>query len=276
MNTWAYDIGNWYPEEGSPYIGNGWIGGNIPLNGHGGEGNRHLAAMAANYMGRDETYRAVPHWLNVDIRFDGKPVKAWFFDFHKVLDLKTGVFLTEYLDGEKNVRVSCETFCHRGEAPLAAYRLVVKALKPGLQLDRGLVDADFVALAPEGHVQMLDGHRADGRAGEGQAARNVLGQRCDGGGADLQFQAERKTVVGDHRGGGGLEFVGKQIEEGVGRERIEQMGGNRLMGQIVPAGQAEDVVPLVDLQVRQLDLTVFQGQIQVELVEPHAAHFAAG
>lgn len=131
MDTWAYDIGNWYPEEGSPYIGNGWIGGNIPLNGHGGEGNRHLAAMAANYMGRDETYRAVPHWLNVDIRFDGKPVKAWFFDFHKVLDLKIGVFLTEYLDGEKNVRVSCETFCHRGEAPLAAYRLVVKALKPG-------------------------------------------------------------------------------------------------------------------------------------------------
>ena len=131
MNTWTYDIGCWYPEEGSPFIGNGWIGGNIPLNGHGGSDNRYIATVAANYQGADEINRAVPHWLNVDVCFEGKPVKAWFFDFRKVLDLKSGVFMTEYLDSEKNVRVTTETFCHRRESPLAAYRLTVRAIKPG-------------------------------------------------------------------------------------------------------------------------------------------------
>lgn len=131
MNTWTYDIATWYPAEAVPYIGNGWIGGSVPLNGHGGADNRLAASLAANYMGKEERFAGVPHWLNAGVRFNGKPVAPSFFHFHKVLDMRAGTFLTEYTDTTGALRVACETFCHRGDAPLAAYRLTVTALKPG-------------------------------------------------------------------------------------------------------------------------------------------------
>lgn len=131
MNTWTYDIGNWQPEEGSPYIGNGWIGGNIPLNGHGGSGNVYAAALAANYMGPEEIFTMVPHWLNVRLGFDGRPVLPAFVNFHRVLNLREGTFLTAYTDADACVRVQTETFCHRGDSALCFYRITVTALKAG-------------------------------------------------------------------------------------------------------------------------------------------------
>ena len=141
MNTWTYDIGNWYPEEGSPFIGNGWIGGNIPLNGHGGADNAYAASLAANYMGPGETFAMVPHWLNVRLVFNGQPAHPQFRHFHKVLDLRNGTFLTEYIDADGSLRVATETFCHRGEAALCAYRIRVTALRGGTLVLTALLDS---------------------------------------------------------------------------------------------------------------------------------------
>lgn len=174
MNTWTYDIGNWYPEEGSPYIGNGWIGGSIPLNGHGGSGCPYGAAVAANYMGPSETFVMAPHWLNATVRFDGRAVKPAFRQFRKVLDLRQGTFTTAYTDTDGCVRVETETFCHRAHACLSLYRMAVTALKPGAveviaALDaavcRGLSQSVFTA-GDRSVTALLDFGDADRRIGQ--------------------------------------------------------------------------------------------------------------
>ena len=67
MDTWKYDTRAFYPKEATPFLGNGYIGGDIPIDGHGAEHGELLATMAAFYVGRDEVMPGIPHWLNAPI-----------------------------------------------------------------------------------------------------------------------------------------------------------------------------------------------------------------
>ena len=131
MNTWTYDIPTWYPEDGSTYIGNGFIGGNMTRDGHGTDGRPYLASMAANYMGPREEFVGVPHWLNAPLTFNSQPVRPAYVKFNQVLDLEKGTFRTAYTDSAKNLRVETETFCHRELASVTPYRVKITALQAG-------------------------------------------------------------------------------------------------------------------------------------------------
>ena len=130
MDTWKYDVPTWYPEDqASPYMGNGFIGGNIPLDGHGAGGMRYLATLACYYIGTKETMIPIPHWINVPLKVNGQTVNACFDAYRQALDLEKGALFTSYQDSNRCVRVETETFCHRGQRSVAPYRLSVRALK---------------------------------------------------------------------------------------------------------------------------------------------------
>ena len=129
MNKWVYDTAVWSPQEATPFLGNGFIGGHIPIDGHGAGGNPWGAAVAAFYVGPEETFAQVPHWLNVGLLLDGKPVRTSWVNFRRVLDLRRGLMTTAYTDITGSVRVSTVTFCHRERKHVAAYQLTVEALK---------------------------------------------------------------------------------------------------------------------------------------------------
>ena len=132
MNTWLYDTRAWHPEEGTPWLGNGWIGGAIPLDGHNGSvGSRRLVSLAANYQGAGEEYRMVPHWLGAEITFDGAHVSPSFVGYRQTWDLRGNFFRTSYTDKSGSARVEALAFCHREIAPLAAWRVEVEALRAG-------------------------------------------------------------------------------------------------------------------------------------------------
>lgn len=129
MNSWRYEIPTWYPEEATTFLGNGFIGGNLPLDGHGAEGMRYPASVVGLYVGPDETAVNVPHWLNVPLRVDGRAAHPRWVEFRQTLDLHAGTFATAYTEAEGAVRVETETFCHRGQKHVAAYRMTIRALR---------------------------------------------------------------------------------------------------------------------------------------------------
>ncbi|MGB2998221.1 MAG: hypothetical protein WBC59_06245 [Phycisphaerae bacterium] len=129
MNTWQYDISTWYPEQGTTFIGNGFVGGHLPIDGHGAAGNPYPAALAAHYVGPQETFTYVPHWLDVPLRVDGKPVQPGWVHFAQLLDMRQGLFTTRYTDLDGRLRVCTQTFCHREHRSLAAYELTIQALR---------------------------------------------------------------------------------------------------------------------------------------------------
>jgi len=81
MDTWKYDQRNWYPQEARTFIGNGYIGGSIPLDGHGGRGAVFTASMAGLFAGPHDTAVPVPHWLDIPIKVDGAEVHTVFVNF---------------------------------------------------------------------------------------------------------------------------------------------------------------------------------------------------
>ncbi len=129
MDQWTYDTAVWSPPEAAPFLGNGFIGGNIPIDGHGATGNPWGATVAAFYVGPDETFVQVPHWLNVGLRIDGRPVRPSWVNFRRVLDLRHGVLRTTYTDAEGALRVTAVTFCHRARKHIASYHVSITALK---------------------------------------------------------------------------------------------------------------------------------------------------
>ena len=95
--------------------------------------------------------------------------------------------------------------------------LQAAGLGAGIQLERGLVEAHFVAVAPEGSVQPFDGHAAEDCAGKFEAARKPLGQFGHGSGAHLQFEAQREIVIGGGGRRGRLDALRQQFKERRGR-----------------------------------------------------------
>ena len=143
MNTWLYDTRTWHPEEGTPWLGNGWIGGAVPLDGHnGGSVGKRMASLAANYQGTDEVYRMAPHWLRAKIKFDGREAQPSFVGYRQTWDLRRNSFGTSYADRGGGVRVSTQTFCHREIAELAVWRVEVEALRGGGVEITPLLDAE--------------------------------------------------------------------------------------------------------------------------------------
>ena len=129
MNKWIYDTAVWSPQEAAPFLGNLFLGGNIPIDGHGAGGNPWGAAVAAFYVGPEETFTQVPHWLNAGLRLNGHPARPSWVNFRRILDLRRGLMTTTYTDSTGGVRVSTVTFCHRERKHIAAYKLTIEALK---------------------------------------------------------------------------------------------------------------------------------------------------
>ncbi len=127
MNTWTYDIGNWYPEEARIFLGNGFAGGSLPLNGHCALNEKFSGTIAGYYVGDEEIMPGVPHWLNAVVEADGAQPAPSFVDFHQNLNLATGMFTTAYTDKTGAIRVETETFCHRAHRHLALYRMKITA-----------------------------------------------------------------------------------------------------------------------------------------------------
>jgi len=128
MDTWKYECQTWYPEEGSTFLGNGYVGGTIPRDGHGATGNPFTATVAGHYVGENEEAGTVPHWLNCPLKIDGQPVVPWWIKFRQVLDLKQGTLTTAYTSKDNAVRVETETFCHRAYRHICAYQITIHAL----------------------------------------------------------------------------------------------------------------------------------------------------
>lgn len=127
INPWKYECPTWYPAEGSTFIGNGFIGGSMPLDGHGAEMHRYNMAMVGLYFGPNEDAAMVPHWLNVGLRLDGQTAHPSWVDVHTTLDLEHGIFSHSHHDSRGLVTVAVETFCHRGRKEIATYRMRVTA-----------------------------------------------------------------------------------------------------------------------------------------------------
>src|ERR1043165_4650338 len=96
MDTWKYECQTWYPDEAATFLGNGYIGGTIPRDGHGATGNPYAATVAGYYIGDNEDPGRVPHWLNCPLKIDGRSVDPGWVNFRQVLDLKKGMITTAY------------------------------------------------------------------------------------------------------------------------------------------------------------------------------------
>jgi trehalose/maltose hydrolase-like predicted phosphorylase len=129
MNSWVYDVRVLYPPEGQTLIGNGYIGGSLPIDGHGAAGNSMPGVAVGLYAGEEESPANIPHWLNIPIRLDGETIRLSPVGFRQQLDLRRGIFSTHYRDNTGAVVVEVETFCHRQHRHLGAYRLTIHALR---------------------------------------------------------------------------------------------------------------------------------------------------
>lgn len=127
MNTWIYDIPNWYPTQGETFLANGYFGGMVPCDGHGASGQRHATALAGFYAGEEEQAVCLPHWLHAPLEVDGSPVEISPVNYRQCLHLRHGTMTTRYRDKAGRIRVEVEVLCHRRHRNLGYYTIRIEA-----------------------------------------------------------------------------------------------------------------------------------------------------